>query len=78
MSTHRLHGASAEGPYIGASGFSVKFAMDVEDTTTNDRSLMEEIGVYTVQNGKIVREEFMYGTSTPIPTSENAPSGSRS
>lgn len=72
MSTHRLHGASAEGPYLGASGFAVKFAMDVEDTTNNSRMLMEEVGVYTVQNGKIVREEFMYGTTTPISISENS------
>ena len=60
MEAHRVHGASAEGPYVGASGFAVKFRMDVEDTATGKRENMEEIGVYTVQNGKIVREEFMY------------------
>ncbi len=64
--THRIHGASAEGPYVGASGFAVKFTMDVEDTSANSRTMMEEVGVYTVQNGKIVREEFMYGKLTPI------------
>jgi len=26
---------------------------------------MEEVGVYTVRNGKIVQEEFMYGSATP-------------
>ena len=61
MATHKLHGASAEGPYVGASGFAIKFAMDVEDTTNNSRVLMEEVGVYQIQNGKIIREEFMYG-----------------
>lgn len=66
MATHRIHGASAEGPYVGASGFAVKFAMDVEDTTNNSRVMMEEVGVYTVENGKIVREEFMYGRLTPV------------
>lgn len=69
MATHRLHGASAEGPFLGASGFAVKFAMDVEDTSTNQRVMMEEVGVYTVQNGKIVREEFMYGSVTPLSAS---------
>lgn len=59
-STHRVHGGRAEGPYVGASSFGVKFTMDVEDTTTGDRMTMVEIGVYTVLNGKIVREEFMY------------------
>jgi hypothetical protein len=64
--THRIHGASAEGPYLGATGFAVKFALDIEDTTANTRAMMEEVGVYIVQNGKIVREEFMYGKVTPI------------
>lgn len=58
--THKIHGSTAEGPYVGASGFVVKFVADVEDTTTGQRSTMEETGVYTVERGKIVREEFMY------------------
>jgi hypothetical protein len=60
MSTHRIHGASAEGPFAGSTGFAVRFKMDVEDTTTGQRQMMDEVGVYTVQNGKIIREEFMY------------------
>jgi SnoaL-like domain len=60
MSTHTIHGGSAEGPFVGSSGFAVRFRMDVEDTATGKREMMDEIGVYTVQNGKIVREEFMY------------------
>lgn len=60
MMDHVIHGASAEGPYVGATGFAVKFRMDVETKSTGERTTMEEIGVYTVQNGKIVREEFMY------------------
>jgi hypothetical protein len=61
MATHQIHEARAEGPYVGASGFAVKFAMDVEDTTNGTRHPMQEIGVYTIERGKIVREEFMYG-----------------
>ena len=60
MANHTIHGASAEGPFVGASGFAVRFRMDVETKDTGKREMMEEIGVYTVQNGKIVREEFMY------------------
>jgi hypothetical protein len=59
---HKIHGASAEGPYVGSTGFSVKFNMDVEVKETGQRMAMMEIGVYTVKDGKIVREEFMYGT----------------
>jgi hypothetical protein len=65
---NHVHGASAEGPYIGATGFAVRFRMDVENRGTGQRTLMEEVGVYTVKNGKIVREEFMYGPVTPVST----------
>lgn len=61
MSDHVIHGASAEGPFVGASGFAVRFRMDVETKSTGERRVMDEVGVYTVKNGKIVREEFMYG-----------------
>lgn len=60
MSDHVVHGARAEGPYVGATGFGVKFEMDVETKSTGKREKMIEIGVYTVKNGKIVQEEFMY------------------
>ncbi|MBS0190913.1 MAG: nuclear transport factor 2 family protein [Phycisphaerales bacterium] len=59
-SDHRVHGASAEGPYVGATGFAIKFVIDVETRSTGKRDTMTEIGVYTVKNGKIVQEEFMY------------------
>lgn len=65
MNQNTVRGASAEGPYVGASGFSVKFRMDVEEKATSKRTIMEEIGVYTVKNGKIIREEFMYGAACP-------------
>lgn len=58
---NRVHGASAEGPYVGATGFAVKFRMDVEHLPSGSRGMFEEVGVYTVRGGKIVREEFMYG-----------------
>ncbi|MBX3381763.1 MAG: nuclear transport factor 2 family protein [Phycisphaeraceae bacterium] len=59
-SEHTIHGASAEGPFVGATGFSVKFVIDVETKATAKREIMTEVGVYTVKNGKIVQEEFMY------------------
>lgn len=57
---HVIHGVSAEGPFVGATGFSVRFAMDVETKSNGRREMMNEVGVYTVRDGKIVREEFMY------------------
>lgn len=60
MSEHTVHAASAEGPYVGSTGFAVRFTMDVETRSTGKRDVTQEVGVYTVKNGKIVREEFMY------------------
>lgn len=55
-----VHGASAEGPFVGSTGFSVKFRVDLEEKPSGKRQVMEDIAVYTVRNGKVVREEFMY------------------
>lgn len=54
-------GGSAEGPFVGATGFAVKFRIEVKNNATGARTAMDEVGVYTVRDGKIVREEFMYG-----------------
>jgi len=60
MSQHTIHSASASGPFVGATGFSILFDMDIEVKATGQRIKMQEVGVYTVKNGKIVQEEFMY------------------
>jgi len=72
-SDHVIHGASAEGPYVGATGFAVKFRIDAETKSTGKREWMEEVGVYTVRNGKIVREEFMYYSPAQAQQVENKP-----
>lgn len=61
MENHEVLGGAAEGPYVGASGFAVKFRIHVRERATGKDIQMDEVGVYTVQDGKIVREEFMYG-----------------
>jgi hypothetical protein len=48
------------GPWVGATGFAVKFALEASQKSTGNRIQMEEIAVYTVHNGKIVREEFHF------------------
>ncbi len=56
---HEIHSAVAEGPYLGpqADQFMVKFSLDVTPLEA-PRISFEEVGVYTVSHGKIVREEF--------------------
>lgn len=50
----------AEGPFIGASGFSVVIKSDFTMNDTGIRFIFREVGVFTVKNGKIVREEYLY------------------
>ncbi len=50
----------AEGPFIGASGFSVIIENDFTVRDTGERHVFREVGVYTVENDKIIREEFLY------------------
>lgn len=59
-SDHEIHDMQVDGPWVGATGFAVKYAIDVTQISTGQRTTMEEIAVYTVHNGKIVREEFHF------------------
>jgi len=54
-----VHSCRASGPYVGPSGFAVHYEIDVEAKDGSmPRMQMQEVGVYTVENGKVVREEF--------------------
>ena len=57
-SNFEVHSAKADGPFVGATGFSVQFMLDCTPKG-GQRMSSREIGVYTVSKGKIVREEFM-------------------
>jgi hypothetical protein len=39
--------------------FVVQYDADVSDKKSKQRRQLSEVGVYTVKNGKIVREEFL-------------------
>ncbi|MEM6912680.1 MAG: SnoaL-like domain-containing protein [Pseudomonadota bacterium] len=54
--------SSAEGPFYDGSGrFSVIFKAQAKDRATGEVIDLHEVAVYTVEDGKIVREEFFYG-----------------
>jgi hypothetical protein len=60
---HDVHAAIAKGPYVLGDRFAVVFNYDLTPKTGPDsgkRVSMEEVALYTVKDGKIVREEFMY------------------
>lgn len=59
-SNHEIHGGEVFGPYPNGNRFAVRFAFDVTHKPSGKRMNMDEIGLFTVENGKIVREEFFY------------------
>ena len=60
------HATEVSGPfYFGDEQFSAIFKVDATDKQSGDRFQMEEIGVYHVKDGKIVREEFHYAVEAP-------------
>src|SRR5437762_12474915 len=54
-----VHSFDAKGPFVAHDRFVVQFDADVSDKKTKERRQLSEVGVYTVKNGKIVREEFL-------------------
>ena len=55
-----VHSCKVEGPLVAGEHFAVTFKMDATDKTHNKRMNMDEVAVYKVADGKIVREEFFY------------------
>lgn len=63
FNAHEVHSSKVEGPFFhGPDRFGVIFEMDVTNKESKQRMQMRELGVYTVKDGKIVREEFFYNT----------------
>ncbi len=54
-----IHSFKANGPFVANDRFVVQYDADVTDKNSKKRMQLSEVGVYTVKNGKIVREEFL-------------------
>jgi ketosteroid isomerase-like protein len=59
---HEVHSAKVNGPFVGENQFAVEFAFDVTFKPTGKRMQMNEMGLYTVDGGKVVHEHFYYPT----------------
>jgi hypothetical protein len=55
----QVHTFEAGGPFVAHDRFVVQYDADVTDKNSKKRLELSEVGVYTVKNGKIVREEFL-------------------
>lgn len=60
IANHEAHSASVTGPWPHGDRFVVGFQYDVTNKPSGKRMKMDEVGLYTVRDGKIVREEFFY------------------
>src|SRR5215831_7267733 len=58
VANHEVHASTVEGPLVASPYFAVTYKLDVTFKPEKRRFTMEEVAVYKVANGKIVREEF--------------------
>ncbi|MEP7014707.1 MAG: nuclear transport factor 2 family protein [Verrucomicrobiota bacterium] len=54
-----VHSFKVSDPFVAHDRFVVQYDIDVTDKDSKKRFQMSEVGVYTVKDGKIVREEFL-------------------
>ena len=54
-----VHNFKVSEPFVAHDRFVVQYDADVTDKSSKQRRQMSEVGVYTVKDGKIVREEFL-------------------
>jgi hypothetical protein len=56
-----IDGEKVRGPFFnGPNQFAVHFTFEVTPKATGQRITVEEVGVYTVKDNKITREQFFY------------------
>ncbi len=54
-----VHSHKVSGPFVAHDRFVVQYDIDVTDKNSKERIQLSEVGVYTVKDGKIAREEFL-------------------
>jgi ketosteroid isomerase-like protein len=60
---HTVHSSKVEGPWPHGDRFIVRFTIEVtakDGPMAGQRMAIDEAGLYTVKDGKIVHEEFFY------------------
>jgi ketosteroid isomerase-like protein len=59
MDNHEVHDSKVAGPFVAGDKFVVTFDIDVTDKASKKRMQMSEVGIYTVKDGKVSREDFL-------------------
>jgi SnoaL-like domain len=58
--TTRSTRGEVNGPFMGVNQFAVQHTYETTFKPTGERRRFTEMALYTVENGKIVREHFFY------------------
>lgn len=57
---HEIRAVRIDGPWPNGNRFIVRFGYDLTHRPSGKAMSMEEAGLFTVEDGKITREEFFY------------------
>lgn len=57
---NEVHSVDVLGPFPAGDRFAVVYKWDSTHKPTNKRMKFEEVALYSVKDGKIVKEEFFY------------------
>ena len=62
FANNEVHSMETAGPFCGHRDdqFVVKFDIDLTNKESSQRMQMSEVGLYTIKDGKVVQEEFLY------------------
>ena len=60
VSNHEIHACEIDGPFVGGNKFVVRYTIDITFKPTGQRKQLDELGIYTVSDGKVVHEQFYY------------------
>ena len=60
FATYEVNSVDVQGPFIGDQQFAVRYDFETTAKATGERTRMTEMALYTVKDGKIVREQFYY------------------
>jgi len=55
-----VNSVSVTGPFVGSERFAVLYSFDWTKKSSGEHVQLNEVAVYTVMDGKISREEFLY------------------
>jgi hypothetical protein len=55
----QVHSFEAGTPFVARDRFVVQYDAEITEKSSKQKRNLCEVGVYTVKNGKIVREEFL-------------------